>query len=295
MARIRIPINPKMTGATGAYTYYVRSGEQIARQRQNSSNYGEGASRSVAQQTQRAKWANLVNFWKVAGPYLRSAFQKKASNQSDYNKFMSLNVPTSPIYLVKTMAERGAVLPYGYQVSEGEFPTLTAGLEESTNPNSGIITNLVWPDASQQPTTWGDFCSTLIANNPEWQNGDNFAVLALAKYTSQQGMPRLAVVYVEDTIDSASTTALASSPIGALLLFTEGDENPDRVEVRSPVEINRRAGHCAIHTRRSGQLVVSSETLMVAPSLYEAYTTEEAVQAAIESYGLSDLVELDPN
>ena len=51
-------------GGAGGYTFYVRGGEQVIRQRKNNSNYGETASRTYAQMIRRIRWGNLVNVFK---------------------------------------------------------------------------------------------------------------------------------------------------------------------------------------------------------------------------------------
>ena len=41
MAKARVTINPMYKGGAGGYSFYVRGGEQVIRQRKNNSNYGE--------------------------------------------------------------------------------------------------------------------------------------------------------------------------------------------------------------------------------------------------------------
>ena len=67
--------------------------------------------RTQAQMLQRVRWANLVNFYRVNKEWMKYAFETKKKNQSEYNKFMSLNVASSPIYLTKQEAGGGAWSP----------------------------------------------------------------------------------------------------------------------------------------------------------------------------------------
>ena len=63
--------------------------------------------RTTQQMTQRVKWSNLVNLYRANRSWMKYAFETKKTNQSEYNKFMSLNVAASAIYLPKNVAAAG--------------------------------------------------------------------------------------------------------------------------------------------------------------------------------------------
>ena len=83
MAKIRVMSNQRRVGRVGDTTYYVRDGEQIARQSQNNSNYGATASRTPAQMSRRVKWANLVNLFKGMKSWQPKAYDFKKKGQTD--------------------------------------------------------------------------------------------------------------------------------------------------------------------------------------------------------------------
>ena len=74
MAKSRVTTNPMYTGGAGGYSFYVRKGEQVIRQRKNNSNYGASASRTYAQMIRRIKWGNLVNVFKAMRSWQPKAY-----------------------------------------------------------------------------------------------------------------------------------------------------------------------------------------------------------------------------
>lgn len=296
MSKVRIPINPLQVGRVGAYSMYVRNSEQIVRQRKNNSNYGESASRSMAQQTRRVKWANLVNMWKVVGSYLKAAFETKPTNQTDYNAFMQINSPSARINLKKEEAENDAVVADGIFVSKGTFPAVT---EEALLTSPYIVARLFLTRGIEllQSTTWGAFCTDLIANNPEWQDGDNIALLVLEKYTDPlNGFPHLRPFYFESTIDSTSTAPRSGFDIGDLLNMADTEGSSGVYGIVLPgITAATFGGAAVFHTRRSGKLYVSTESLIYNADDIANYTSAASLAAAIASYGLDPTVVLDPN
>jgi hypothetical protein len=77
MAITRVSTNPLLKGGAGGYSYYVRDGQQVVRQRKNDSNYGESARRSRAQMVRRILWGNLVNNFKAMKDWQPSAYDSK--------------------------------------------------------------------------------------------------------------------------------------------------------------------------------------------------------------------------
>ena len=132
MAKARVSINPLYTGGAGGYSFYVRKDEQIVRQRKNNSNYGETASRSLAQQVRRVKWANLVNVFKACKEWIPKAYESKQGKRTDYNEFMSVNIGSARVCLTKDQAANGCAVVDAFQISKGSLPPITL-----TTPSSG--------------------------------------------------------------------------------------------------------------------------------------------------------------
>ena len=296
MAKSRVSINPLYTGGAGGYSFYVRGGEQVVRQRRNNSNYGESASRSYAQMIRRIKWGNLVNIFKCIKSWQPKAYDSKAVGVTDYNMFMKLNVNRATVGTSKQANEQGMAVWEAYQVSNGSLPAINYTLDTSGHL---YVTDINVTTAITPAMTVGEFAAELIANNPRFKAGDNIAFI-IVKNHQYIGVeyPYAYSEYYEITLDVTSTKTLADvAVIGALL--TENAQ--DKLCVSYPAGEGGSGpviqGIAIIHTRKvSGTLQVSSQSvLMTSDSFIQQYSGEEWYQHCIDSYGLDTEVPLDPN
>lgn len=296
MAKARVSINPMYKGGAGGYTFYVRGGEQVVRQRRNNSNYGESASRTRAQMIRRIMWGNLVNIYKAIKPWQQKAYDTKAIGQTDYNLFMKLNIPMASVGVTKAACEQGFAVFENYQVSKGSLPPVNYQLSAQ---NDDIITNIVYTSAILATTTVGEFSAEIIAKNPQFQAGDNIAFIFFRnhQYIGAE-WPYAYSVYTEITLNTSDTTILMDIPeIGQRLI--EGPDNVLHVDIDAPTPGGEPEveGVAIIHTRKvSGQLFVSSQSiLMESDQFIQRYSGEEWYQTCIDSYGIDTEVPLDPN
>ena len=296
MAKARVSINPMYKGGAGGYSFYVRGGEQVVRQRKNNSNYGESASRTRAQMIRRIMWGNLVNIYKAIKPWQQKAYDTKAIGQTDYNLFMKLNIPMASVGVTKAACEQGFAVFENYQVSKGSLPPVNYQLSAQ---NDDIITNIVYESAILATTTVGEFAAEIIAKNPQFQAGDNIAFIFFRnhQYIGAE-WPYAYSVYTEVTLNTADTSILMDIPeIGQRLI--EGPDNVLHVDIDTPSPGGEPEveGVAIIHTRKvSGQLFVSSQSiLMESDQFIQRYSGEEWYQTCIDSYGIDSEVPLDPN
>ena len=296
MAKSRVSINPLYTGGAGGYSFYVRSGEQVVRQRRNNSNYGESASRSYAQMIRRIMWGNLVNIFKSIKSWQPKAYDSKAVGVTDYNMFMKLNINRATVGTSKQANEQGMAVWEAYQVSNGSLPAITYTLDASSHL---YVTDINVTSAITPAMTVGEFATNLIANNPRFKAGDNLAFI-ICKNHQYIGVefPYAYSEYYEITLDVESTKPLSDvAVIGAKL--TENANNklcvtyPEAEGGIGPVI----QGIAIIHTRKvNGSLQVSSQSvLMTSDTFIQQYSGETWYQHCIESYGLDTEVPLDPN
>lgn len=283
-------------GGAGGYSFYVRGGEQVVRQRKNNSNYGESASRTRAQMIRRIMWGNLVNIYKAIRSWQQKAYDTKAIGQTDYNLFMKLNIPMASVGVTKAACEQGFAVFENYQVSKGSLPPVNYQLSAQ---NDDIITNIVYTAAITAETTVGEFAAEIIAKNPQFQAGDNIAFIFFRnhQYIGAE-WPYAYSVYTEITLNTADTTILMNIPeIGQRLI--EGPDNVLHVDIDAPTPGGEPEveGIAIIHTRKvSGQLFVSSQSiLMESDQFIQRYSGEEWYQTCIDSYGIDTEVPLDPN
>lgn len=296
MAKARVSINPMYKGGAGGYSFYVRGGEQVVRQRKNNSNYGDSASRTRAQMIRRIMWGNLVNIYKAIKSWQQKAYDTKAIGQTDYNLFMKLNIPMASVGVTKAACEQGFAVFENYQVSKGSLPPVNYTLDAQS---TDIITNIVYTQAITAATTVGEFSAEIIAKNPQFQAGDNIAFIFFRnhQYIGAE-WPYAYSVYTEVTLNPADTSVLMDIPeIGQRLI--EGADDVLHVDYTAPSPGGEPEveGIAIIHTRKvNGQLFVSSQNiLMESDQFIQRYSGEAWYQTCIDSYGIDTEVPLDPN
>lgn len=277
------------TGGAGGYSFYVRGGEQVVRQRKNNSNYGESASRSESQQMRRVRWANLVNFYKSISSWQPKAYEAKSAGQTDYNLFMSLNIGYSQIALTKDMALNGCACVAGYTISRGSLPSIETALYD---PADGHIVAITLSSAITSGTTVGQFATDVIANNPAFKANDNLAFIIFNNIQQFNNYPYVSSVYKEVTLDINSATLL-SSVIGTGRFEKTSTGN---LKVNVGAANSHEAGFTLIHTRRtSSGLQVSTQSIWAtSEAFWQEYSGDAWVQQCIDTYGVDSTVPLDP-
>lgn len=291
MSKVRIPINPMQVGRVGAYSMYVRRGEQVVRQRKNSSNYGPEASRSLAQQTRRVRWSNLVNFYKVNASWMAKAYEGLKPGQTIYNKFMQLNMDKSAVALAKPFATAGASICDAFYISDGKLPPVTLGAVtgEGLTP-----TNISTGDIAQEAgLTIGELSAAIIGANSNYLEGDNIALIVFEQTYNAGDVPRCRPIYMEFTLNSESDDSLLTLPMFAHEYATIVSK---KLAMNSSTEVGDYAGFVFIHTRKSSGLQVSPQQIKMADTtVLDMFSTQSALQTAIDSYGVDASVPLDPN
>ena len=273
---------------------YVRAGEQIVRQRKNSSNYGPEASRTESQMSRRVCWANLVDFYKACKSWMPKAFETKSAGQTDYNKFMQLNINSARVFLTKDMAANGCAVPDRFIVSQGSLAplTITAG-----NLGIGTLPGIKLDTAITSSSTIANISADILRNNPIFQNGDNVAFISFTCVLDSRNYPYSGSIYREFTIDTGNTSQWGQNSISAVL---ESATIDGQLQLAPKATIYNASNICAdvwIHTRRvGGALQVSTQQIFIFDDTgLEYFSTQGALQAAIDSYGVDTEVPLDPS
>lgn len=240
--------------------------------------------RTESQMTQRVKWANLVNFYRANKGWMKFAYETKKESQSDYNKFMSLNVASSRIYIPKGFAAQGACIVDGYQMTQGSLASI-----ETTKTSTGWATNLLLTNANALPEnpTIGEVSTQLLAANPALREGDQISFIRLTQQTNANtGVPYVVVRKYEVILNSSSVKFFYDyMPIDYIVF--DGGTNPNCIEVN---DSGNAGGFIVILSRTTGgKTYVSTQSIVVAnnAALIEAYSSQNALQTAIDSYGES--------
>lgn len=242
--------------------------------------------RTLSQMTQRVKWANIVNLYRANQSWMKFAFETKKASQTDYNKFMSLNVTNSNIFLTKQIAAAGGCVVQAYQITQGSLPSIETVYDDT---NSRWVTNLYLGEAFLfTSVSVARFSKALIDNNPAVREGDQLSFIRMTQLTnSDNGAPYVIVRKYEVVL---SLTNNASIYDYLPQDYIESDEDVDNSSFC--IKNSSQAGGFVLILSRTtgGKTYVSSQRIVVANNgaIIGAYSSQAALNAAIASYGESD-------
>ena len=286
MAVTRNNLSMKMNGKVGAYSFYTSTGgRQVARIANNSSNYGETAKRTVAMQTRRSRWGNLVSFYSANRDLMARAYERKGANLSDYNRFMQLNIPLASVSLVKDDFMRGMAILQEYVIADGSLP----GIDVAEVQEDGCVFNLLTGiDGEFADKTIGQVSVDLLDHNPQLQTGDQ---LTFISYTNAGATPSTIRIYrhlCEMTIDTKSAVSFGSLKYANMVAG-----NGLKVVLAGQGDV---FGQAIIHSRSAGGNLLVSRTKITLNSdtLVRQFSAPEAVKKAIDSYGVDTEKLLEP-
>lgn len=241
--------------------------------------------RTVSQMNQRVKWANLVNFYRINSGWMKFAYETKKTNQSEYNKFMSLNVSNSRIFLPKSLAAQGACVVDSYLMTQGSLASIEVTKETdywTTNlflgDNGGLTTNI----------TVGEVSQMLLENNPAIREGDQLSFIRFSQLTSpSSGVPYVVVRKYEVIIKANDTRPFFEFMPNDYISSEPGDDT----DVMTVLDSGNAGGFLLCLSRTvGGKTYVSTQSIVVAnnDALIAQYSSSTALQEAIDSYGESD-------
>lgn len=284
MAVIRNTAAMRLSGSIGNTTYYTQGRRQLARVSQNSSNYGESARRTEKQQRRRVLFSNLVNFYKTSANWMHGAFESKLPNQSDYNKFMQVNLPSTRVALNKDQALQGCSVYDSYIISQGSMKSISLTRSENT-----VTTDLSYTETAEviAAESLGHFSALLIANNPWLYNGCQLSFLIYTLDFKGPRLPELRMSRAELTLDDTSPEPMSKFSITPYLSSAGGKLTWNSLSPDDYVAI-------ILSDSTSGKLLVSTQRLVPGDvETVDSYATEAVVQAAIDSYGVDPVYFLE--
>lgn len=241
--------------------------------------------RTVSQQTQRVKWANLVNLYRANQSWMKYAFETKKVTQSEYNKFMSLNVASSNIYLPKHVANAGGCVVAPYYFTQGSLPSIEWVKEAGVGFTSNIVLDA---DYEFNDPLVSDLSQMLIRNNPAIRQGDQLSLIRMTQMTNgDSGVPYVIVRKYELIVDVNNTSEHASD-YWPLDMVGSNELTDARLVIN---ETGNSGGFAMIISRTiSGKTYVSTQKVVIMnnEAMIANYSSPAALQAAIDSYGVQD-------
>lgn len=264
--------NNRIRGSFGNVTFRQKNGKTIISERITSVNN----SKSPAQQRHRMKWANIVKMYKGLIPLLECAFENKAANVTDYNMFVRVNIRKQPVYLTKEETAGDACVIAPYTITQGTLPEIKVrGIGANSITNICLGTLVI-----DETTTIAQFANAVVQNNFDFNYNDEITFIRIDQQVNKTtGLPCGIFRAYSVVLDKCNTFALLS-----------------HVPAEGFATIDGHLGHLPsnggdyafawVHTRKSSnKTFVSSQDLIDKNSLLPNYTSEEAYQRAVATYG----------
>lgn len=272
MAKINNLLMRKSQGKLAGATLYTTEGVTIMRE----VNEHPKNPRTDAQMLQRCKLGNLVNFYQALQPYWKKAFEKKEKLNSDYNRFVQLNLANSPVYLTKKQVADNVVVPANYIISLGSIQTLGAVSLSDGDATFTLATGL----SVTSSTTVAQFSAALVAADARYQLGDQITLIGVSNADNSNFL-------VEVTLSSSDSRQLSAVLGSNLSITTSGFTHEYGPNVFG--------GAIVVSRMIAGKLNVSNATMVSnVATAGTAYTSDEAKANAIKSYGGQGKVFLTP-
>lgn len=271
----------KMKGSAGDLTFKKVNGRTIVSEKATTVKN----SRTMAQQKVRMKWANMIQMYKGIAPLLNYGFESKPVGVSDYNMFVKLNSQRTPVYLTKSLVAGGACVVAPYQMTQGSLPSIVIKGEGAKAVTSISLGNLTIGDA----TTIAEFSNAVVQNNKEFEYGDQISFFnILQKVNAATGVPYGYFKAEAVVLDKENNNLLLATVNKAGFKTVDGflghgDDEGD-------------GAYCWIHSRyKNHKTLISTQALIDNNKLLASYTSVEAYEDAVASYGGSKEVFLSPS
>lgn len=238
--------------------------------------------RTQSQMNQRVKWSQLVNFYRANGQWMKYAYETKKPAQSEYNKFMSLNVSNSQVYFTKAQAAAGSCVVCPYIMTQGSLPSI-----EFTADNRAWNSNIYFPANSYllPSTTIAEFSRKMITQNPAIRQGDQLSFIRFTQmFNGDTGNPYVIVRTYEMIVDQTSTELVSTYlPLDYIsILYTES------LPCLAVIDSGNAGGFLMCLSRTTGgKTYVSSQSIITTrmDATLATYGSDAQLAAAVASYG----------
>ena len=241
--------------------------------------------RTQAQMAHRVRWANCVNMYRVNSSWLKYAFETKTANQSEYNKFMSLNAADSPIFLTKQEAAAGACIVVPYIIMQGSLPSIDVQ-QYMGNYNTNVYLGPTEPDLAT--ASIATISALILQYNPAVREGDQISFIRMTQLTNPTNGYPYVVVRKYEVIINSNDARLWSDFMPVDYIGARTDNNMSFIRVIN----SGAAGGFVLGLSRTigGKTYVSTQQIITVNNgaMIAAYSSKTALQRAIDSYGESE-------
>ena len=262
----------KMTGSAGQFTFKRVNGKTVVSEKIASTTN----TRSAAQQKHRMKWPNLIKMYSGIGPFMNLEFENKPKGLSNYNMFVKTNFAASKVYLTKSEVGANACVAAPYQITTGSLESIVLTGEAGASVTDITLGRL---DITAD-TTVRVFSNAVVTNNVDYNYGDQISFIWVEQLVDPiTGYPRCKFHGEYVVLDKTSEVTLRS-------LVSETGFSVMSGNLACSLGNDFQGAYAWVHSRKGGgRTLVSSQVLVVKNTLYDEYSTEEAYQRAVATYG----------
>lgn len=271
----------------GGWVLYKVGGQTIAREVASQ----VSNPRTPAQMDNRVRLQNVVSVYRANRAWMKGAFENKKQKESDYNAFVSANLSSSQVAFTKQQAAAGAAVAAPYQISSGSLGSIEQVISETE-----LQTNIYLGSLSLTPATKvGEFAYAVINNNNGIVQGMQLSlILNIQQVNQATGIPYIITRAYEVVLDPQSQELLSLYYPGGILAGGGGADNILYADLAD--EGSGAASFILSHTVAATTRVSEQSLLMYgSQTVYNQYTTNEAIAAAVASYGENEVNFLDSN
>lgn len=285
MALIKSPLLRGARGRMADVTFLQRNGDTIMRQARTSNTNP----RTDAQMSRRVRLSNLVNMYRCGAQWMPKAFQGKRPAWSDFNAFVSANLNNSPVALSKDEAAQGGCVVAPYLVTKGNLMSVACNKRDNR-----WITNISLGQLELNDGSLINIVSRFIVENNSWLNyGDQISFVSYQQITNPEtGIPMVVCNSYELTLSRTDTRYLWDF-LPQFCCSSVSKDGRFYVGTNSNVSTGGFTYIISRRTRR-GVEVSTQRLVMSDTSVLNAYSTAEQIAKAMDSYGRTSDVFLDP-
>lgn len=233
--------------------------------------------RTYANMRQRTQWGNIQAMYRLLRDYLPETFEDCGSLRKANNMYMHFNVGRYPVYLPKNLSGTSACVVAPHQISNGVLKPVL----HTVSSNGMLATNIRVGRNIVGQTPISEFSKLIISLNDDYHNGDKITLYVVQQLPEEGRMfPEASCTAYEILLDTAE-----SRPISTLPGWNKLWKFRDGCLVLKPVLASM--GVAFVHTRVNsrGEVKASTQVLVCENPLLAKYSSEEALEAASQSYG----------
>ena len=249
--------------------------------------------RTEGQMYVRTQWVNLGAVYRQFNKTLKKSYEGLGNTMSTYNAFVQANINVVKVFITKKVRSNGGSVLAPYQISRGTLPSIAyekgAGDVLVTNLSLGSL-------VIDAETVVGELAEAIVANNAEWETGDQLTFFyGRQSVDAVTETPRAVIVGTKVVLDVADSTPLWE--ITGSLGFSSVAVTGGYVLGMNRSIVDGAAAW--IHSRESSggeDLRVGTQSLFVDSSVLAQWQGDSAFDASADSYGgiNSQSVYLDP-